>query len=333
MITPTLGYIGAYTGVIHLGARPVFCDVDPNTGLTDPADVEKRITSRTRAIFPIHLNGNVCDLDGLFYLRQKYGIAIVHDACHSHPARWDGVSVGSQPDIACYSLQGRDPLGKPVSSGEGGVTTTNNREFYERMLIYCHLHRAGIKDELTNPVYRMLGNQGLGLKWRAHPLALALARISLQSMDYRNERRLQHQQALYQALKDVPGVRPPISYPKAQDGGFYGGLRLFHVPEELDGLPFARYLAALRAEGVPVRRYRDRPEHLRALFQRGFDLYGHGRGQIGPGSYDYKPGDFPVAEDLAGRSMLITAYIDPPDGLFEQITAAFRKVAVLSQSI
>jgi dTDP-4-amino-4,6-dideoxygalactose transaminase len=333
VLTPTLGYIGAYAGVIHLGARPIFCDVDPDSGLFDPVDAEKRITPRTRAILPIHFNGRVCDMDGLLYLREKHGIAIVQDACHAHPAGWDGVNLGNLPDIACYSLQGSDPFGKPVSSGEGGITTTNNREFYERMLIYCHLHRAGIVQELTNPVYRMLGNQGLGLKWRAHPLALAIARISLRNLDYRSERRSQHREVLYQALEEVPGVRPPRSYPKAQDGGFYGGLGLFYVPEELDGLAFSQYLAALRAEAVPVRPRRDPPEHLRTLFQRGFDLYGHGRGPIGPGAFDYKPGDFPVAEALHGRMMTVPAYIDPPDGLLEQIIAAFRKVARLCRSV
>jgi dTDP-4-amino-4,6-dideoxygalactose transaminase len=208
VLTPTLGYIGAYAGVIHLGARLIFCDVDPDSGLIDPVDAEKRITPRARAILPIHFNGRVCDMDGLLHLREKYGVAIVQDACHAHPAGWDGVNLGNLPDITCYSLQGSDPFGKPVSSGEGGITTTNNREFYERMLIYCHLHRAGIVQELTNPVYRMLGNQGLGLKWRAHPLALAIARISLRNLDYRNKRRLQHREALYQALEEVPGVHP-----------------------------------------------------------------------------------------------------------------------------
>jgi perosamine synthetase len=333
VITPALAYIGSYTGVIHLGARPIFCEVDPKNGLIDPADAEKRITSRTRAVLPVHFNGQACDMDGLAELREKHGVAIVHDACHSHPAAWDGVNLGNLPDLTCYSLQGSDPFGKPVSSGEGGMVTTNNREFYERMLIYCHLHRSGIVDELTNPIYRMLGNQGLGLKWRAHPLALAIALISLHNLDYRNEQRLAYRAKLYQALRDVPGVRPSASYPKAQDGGFYGGLCLFYVPEDLNGLPFAQYIAALRAEGVPVNARRDPPEHLRALFQQGFDLWGHGRGPIGPGTYNYKVGDFPIAEDLARRTMHVPAYIEPSDGLLEQIVAGFRKVADLHESI
>jgi len=328
VLVPDLGYIGSYAGVIHLGARPIFCDVDPKTGLIDPADAEKRITVHTRAIIPIHMNGYVCDMDGLFRLRERYGIAIVQDACHAHPAKWDGVNLGTLPDLACYSLQGSDPYGKPASAGEGGMVTTNNREFYERMLIYCHLHRVGVEQELTNPLYRMLGNQGLGLKWRAHPFEMALGLISLRTLDYRNERRLENRRILYEGLRGVPGVRLPEPYPKAQDGGFYGGLHLFYAPEQLDGLAPEKYVAALQAEGVPVSGFRDRPEHLRPLIQRGFDLYGHNRGPIPPGTYNYKKGDFPVTEALlGGLALRLPAYIEPVPGLLEQIIAAFGKVA------
>ena len=326
VITPTLGYIGGYAGVIHLGARPVFCDVDPENGLIDPASAEEQITVRTRAILPVHYNGNVCDIDGLAALREQYGVAIVHDACHAHPSRWDGVNLACLPDVSCYSLQGSDPFGKPVSSGEGGMATTGNREFYERMLIYCHLHRAGIRDELTNPLYRMLGSQGLGLKWRPLPLALAIARISLADVDSRDARRKEHRRALYDGLRDVPGVRVPRPYPKAQDGGFYGGLLVIYEPDEVGGLLVATYLAALRAEGVPLTVRRDPPEHLRPLFQRGFDVYGGGRGPIDPGSYEYQTGDFPVAEDLVERMFWLPAYIEPEEGVLEQILEAFRKV-------
>jgi perosamine synthetase len=206
------------------------------------------------------------------------------------------------------------------------MTTTGNREFYERMLIYCHLHRSGIEAELTNPAYRMLGTQGLGLKWRAHPLALAIALISLRNLGYRDERHLEHRRTLYSALEGVPGVRIPKPYAKAQDGGFYGGLILFYAPEDLGGLTPDQYTSALRAEGVPLATRRDGPEHLRPLFQQGFDLYGQGRGPIGPGTNSYKAGDFPVAENLCGRIMYVPAYIDPPEGLIDQIVAAFRKV-------
>ena len=333
MITPTMGYIGSYTGVIHLGAKPVFCDVDPGNGLIDPADAEKRITKHTRAILPVHFNGTVCDMDGLLALRDKYGVAIVHDAAHAHPCGWDGKKLGAWPDVVCYSMQGSDPFGKPVSAGEGGIVTTSNRAYYERMLIYCHLHRSGMLDELTDPTYRMLGNQGLGLKWRAHPLALAIGLISLRNVDYRNTQRLKHRDTLYRALAGVPGVHPPIAYEKAEEGGFYGGLRMLYAPEELGGLPAVAYMEALKAEGVRASLRRDGCEHMRPLVQRGFDLYGHGRGPIGPDAYDYHAGDLPVAEDVVRRLFSLPAYIEPAEGLIEQIIAAFTKVSAAYESL
>ena len=333
IITPTLGYLGTYTGALHLGARPVFCDIDPETLLIDPEDVERRITKRTRAIVPIHLWGNVCDMDALMDIGRRYGIPIIEDAAHAHGAEWDGVKVGNIGDLTCFSLQGCLPWGKPVCGGEGGIVTTNVREFYERMLAYCHLHRAGITDELTLPEYRGLDSEVLGLKWRAHPLALAIARVSFKSLDYRNRRRDEFRRKLFEALEGIPGVKPVKTYPKAKPGGFYGGLKLIYQPEELEGLPIDRYVEALRAEGVPISRYGRQLEHLRTIFRRGFDLWGHGRGPLGgeffglPPFEGYKEGDFPVAERMVGRILSIPAYIDPEDGFLEQVIKAFEKVA------
>ena len=182
-IHPTIGYLGSYAGALHAGATPVFCDVDPKTLLADPADVEKRITPRTRAISPVHWCGRVCEMDALLALCEKHGVVLVEDAAHAHGSAWGGKKIGSFGHIACFSLQGIIPGGKPVSAGEGGILTTNDRELYERSLIYCHLHRAGSLDELTNPVYKELDAQLLGWKWRAHPLAVAIARVSLKTLD------------------------------------------------------------------------------------------------------------------------------------------------------
>ncbi|HEX30063.1 TPA: DegT/DnrJ/EryC1/StrS family aminotransferase [Candidatus Poribacteria bacterium] len=333
VITPTLGYIGTYCGALHLGARPVFCDIDPDTLLIDPQDVERRITPRTRAIIPIHFWGNVCDMDALMDIGRRYGIAVVEDAAHAHGAEWDGVKIGNIGDVTCFSLQGTMPGGKPVCGGEGGIATTNVREFYERMLAYCHLHRAGVTEELTLPEYRGLDSEVLGLKWRAHPLALALAKVSLRSLDYRNGRRDEFRRKLFEALNEIPGVKPVRSYPKAKPAGFYGGLKMIYQPEDLDGLPVERYVEALRAEGVPISRYGRSLEHQRMIFRKGFDLWGHGRGPLGgeflglPPFKGYREGDFPVAESLIGRILSIPAYIEPEEGFLEGVIEAFEKVA------
>jgi dTDP-4-amino-4,6-dideoxygalactose transaminase len=335
-IVPALGYIGTYAGALHMGARPVFCDIDLETLLIDPSDAEKRITKRTKAIFAIHLWGNVCDMDALMDISRRYGIPIIEDASHAHGAEWDGKKIGNVSDLTCFSLQGALPGGKPVCGGEGGIVTTNNREYYERMLAYCHLHRHGLKDELTLPEYSELDAEVLGLKYRAHPLALALAKVALKSLDYRNERKDTFRRKLFEALEEIPGVKPIRSYPKAKPAGFYGGLVLVYQPQELDGLPIEKYVEALRAEGVPIRRsfgFGGTLEHLRTIFRKGFDLWGYGRGPLGgefmglPPFKPYKPGDFPVAESVAGRILTIPAYIEPEEGFLEQVIHAFEKVA------
>jgi len=333
VITPVAGFICSYAGAIHLGARPVFADIDPKTLLIDPKDVEKRITRRTRAINIVHLGGNVCDMDAFMEIGKRYGIAIVEDAAHACGAEWDGKKIGSIGDITCFSLQGVNPNGKPVAGGEGGVVTTNNREFYERQLIYCHLHRVGIKEELTNPLYRMFDEQVLGLKFRAHPLALAVAKVSLETLEYRIKKSDENREKIFKALRELPGLEPEHSYPKAKRVGLYGGLKIIYHPEELDGLPVEKFIEAVRAEGAPISdpgwRHAgstQKLQHLKPLFTRGFDLWGHNRGPLGSDFEVKGKGSFPVAETLDKRFFTIPSYIEPKEGFLDQYIKAFRKV-------
>jgi len=328
VITPTIGYIGSYCGALHMGARPVFCDVDPNTLLIDPKDAERRITRNTRAIDAIHYYGQICDMDALMEIGRRYGIAIVEDAAHCTGAEWGGKKIGNAGDITCFSLQGADPDGKPVSGGEGGMVTTNNRELYERQLIYCHLHRSGITKELTNPEYRRLDPEVLGLKWRAHPLALALAKVSLSSLQYRNKRKLENRETIFRALRDLPGLEPIRDYDKAKPAGFYGGLKVKYHPENMGGLPIGKFVAAMKAEGAPLSASHLRLEHLRSIFTRGFDLWGHDRGPLGRYFRTYRKGDFPTAEGLADGILTMPAYIEPNEGFLDQYIDAFSKVTL-----
>lgn len=327
IITPVAGYLGSFAGALHLGARPVFCEVDPESLLMDPADVERRITPRTRAINPIHMHGNVCDMDALMAIGKKYGVTIVEDGAHVHGAEWDGKKVGNVGDVCCFSLQGKTPGGKPVAAGEGGVLTTNDRSIYERQLIYCHLHRAGITDELTMPEYRMLEAQVLGYKWRAHPLALCIGLVSLDSLEYRIRKSDEYREAIYAAVRELPGLTPAKTHPKAKRVSLYGGFEIVYHPEAYDGLPGAKFVQALRAEGVSAGTGFGHLMHTKSLFTRGFDLWGHGRGPLGADFKPYQWGDFPVTEDLSTRTINLPCYLEPAEGFVQQMTDAFAKVS------
>ena len=333
VITPVAGFICSFAGALHLGARPVFADVDPETLLVDPADVERKITCKTQAINIVHLGGNLCDMDAFVDLGKRYGISIVEDAAHAAGAEWGGKKIGSFGDITCFSMQGANPNGKPIAGGEGGMVTTNNREFYERQLIYCHLHRDGIDTELTLPPYRMFDEQVLGLKFRAHPLALAVAMASFETLPYRIERSDCYRELMFNALRGLPGLRPEKSYPKTKRISLYGGLKIRYLAEELDNLPIEKFVSAMQAEGVPVSNpgwkhagSTQQLQHLKPLFARGFDLWGRNRSPL---SGDYLPpqkGDFPNAEKADKSFFTLPSLIDPEEGLLEQWILAFRKV-------
>lgn len=336
-IHPTLGYLGSYAGALHMGATPVFCDVDPATLLADPADIEKRITPRTRVISPIHYQGRVCDMDALLQICRKHGLVLVEDAAHAHGSEWAGKKIGSFGHIACFSMQGTLPGGKPVGAGEGGLIATNDRELYERCLVHAHLHRSGVLDELKgHPVYGKLDAQLLGWKWRAHPFAIALARVALKSLPYRLQHFAATRDELLQKIAGIPGLEPVHKYPKSRSSELYGGLFFHYKPEELGGLTAARFCEALKAEGVPMSAVTLRAlEHLRAIYTSDLpDLWG--KDHPGPANVPlprYEKGDFPVAEGLAGRLTGMVGWIDAADGLLDQIAAGIRKVADQHQKL
>ena len=330
-ITPAIGYIGSYAGALHMGATPVFCELDPETLLMDPADAARRITDKTRVISPIHSCGRVCDMDRLLDLADAHDLVVVEDAAHAHGSEWDGVKIGNMGHIACFSMQGSTPGGKPVAGGEAGIVATNDRELYERALIYCHLHRPGAVDELTNPVYRELEPQLLGWKWRPHPLAMAIGLVSLGHLPDRLDRFEANRETLFRKIEGLPGIRPVCNYRKARGVELYGGIKFIYDPEALGGLPAGQFVAAMRAEGAPLNGPgMGHMEHLRSIYTK--DLPGlWGEGHVGPANVPlprYRKGDFPVSEAMNARVLSYPGHIQAADGFIDQFAAAFRKVVL-----
>lgn len=335
-IGPTIGYIGSYAGALHMGAKPVFCEIDPRTLLMDPADAERRITPRTRALAPIHSCGRPCDMDALLSLSKKHNLVVVEDAAHAHGSEWGGVKIGNLGHIACFSMQGTTPGGKPVAAGEAGIVATNDRELYERALIYCHLHRPGALEELTNPIYKQLEPQLLGWKWRAHPLAMALALVSLKYLPYRLERFTANREALFERIAGLPGIQPVCNYPKGKGVELYGGIRFLYDAEALSGLPAAKFVEAMQAEGAPIGGPgAGHVEHLRAIYTR--DLPGlWGKGHPGPANIPlprYKEGDFPISEGMRGKVLSYPGRIEAADGFINQLATALKKVVDQHQKL
>ncbi len=128
VITAPITDLGTIVPILYQNAIPVFADID-ETYTMDPLDVERKITSRTRAIIAIHLFGNPCDMDALMEISKRHQIPLIEDCAQAHMTQYKGRYVGSIGDIGCFSFQ----QSKHMTTGEGGVTVTSNKEYYERM--------------------------------------------------------------------------------------------------------------------------------------------------------------------------------------------------------
>ena len=331
VIVPSVTWHASISPALHCGASPVFADADPETFCIDPADVRRKLTDRTCAIVATHVYGNPANLDALLDIVDGTDVILIEDSSHAHGATWRGQQVGSVGHIGCFSLQ----ESKPVSGVEAGVAVTNDPDLYDRMAALGHYGR--VNQLLQTDALRDLGRIGLGVKYRANPLGIALARAGLERLPDLNERRGRWFARLDALLDDVPGVYPQRPYAQANRGGFL--LYTARIDPDEIGAPIRAILDALAAEGVGI--HPDQPSalygamHLQPLFgDFRFDGLGGPWGDL-PADVrpPFGPGSLPVSERLNESCVWLPTPVDPSEAWVEQVAAAFEKVAAQGERI
>src|SRR5262245_50963774 len=226
----------AYAAVAAL-ARPVFADVDPATACIDPHRAEQLITSRTKAIVPVHYGATLADLDVLSEIGRRHSIAIVEDCAHVPGARWRERGAGAWGNLGCFSFQ----TSKPMTAGEGGMITTNDPELEQRCqaLINCGRRRPG--DTFDTP---LLGANYRMTEWQCGVLLAQLERLPEQI-----EHKSRQAERLRAGLRAIPGITVFARERRVTREVIY--LFLFQVDEARLGVSRNRFLRALRAEGIP----------------------------------------------------------------------------------
>jgi len=129
VITTPMTFAATANAILHTGARPVFVDVDPETMLIDPQNLERAITSRTRAILPVHLLGRPCSMDEIMQVARKHGLFVIEDAAHCIEGRYRDRRIGSIGDLTCFSFY----VTKNLTTAEGGMVTTNNKVWADKI--------------------------------------------------------------------------------------------------------------------------------------------------------------------------------------------------------
>jgi dTDP-4-amino-4,6-dideoxygalactose transaminase len=173
IIVPAYTFVASYTSVIFAGLIPVLAEIDESLTL-DPDDIENRITSRTKAIMPVHMLGNPCDMDRIMAVAKKHSLLVLEDSCQAAGASYKGKKAGSMGNIAAFSLN----IFKTINTGDGGLIVTDNKDLYE---IAFGIHDQGHKpSRLGVEVGR---RNVLGLNFRMNELTAAVALAQLKKID------------------------------------------------------------------------------------------------------------------------------------------------------
>jgi len=324
VIVPTYTWPSSASAALTCNAIPVFCDVDPRTFAADPKDIERKITSRTKAIMVVHLWGHPADMDAIIDIARRYNLKVIEDAAHAHGATYKGRMTGTIGDIGCYSLQ----ASKMLPGGEAGIAVTSDPALFDRMLTFSHYGGRIERDSVTGE-YLQFAYTGFGPKYRVHPLAAAIASVQIKRLPANIQARRENLEYLSAGLASIPGIDPPFTQADCTRGAWYG-YRVLYDPSAFHGVPVARFMEALRAEGVQVEAERYRLLHLEPLYQ-GPEIAGccpYPPPDVRQRMRSYRAGDFPVAESIHPRLMALPTFTHQPCwDLLDQYIAAFRKVA------
>ena len=257
VLVPSATYWATATPLLHVGCVPVFCEIEERCLGLDPAEVERNLTDRTRAMVVVHLFGMPARMDELLEAAHRHDLVVLEDASHAHGARYHGRPVGTLGDAAVFSMQ----TNKLCPAGEGGMLVTNDAAIWEKALRLGHFERLGALESSN----RRFAGTGFGLKLRMSPLNAALARAQLARLDERNRRRGENIDYLAERLEGL-GLYTFRAPPGIERVWFE-----FHVryDEGRFGLPIEPLVRALRAEGALVERPRYPLLHQQPLFTEG----------------------------------------------------------------
>lgn len=202
-ITTPITDMGGLTPILYQGAIPVFADVDYRTCNVTAETIKARLSEKTKAIVVTHLFGNPCDMDPIMELAGKHNIPVVEDCAQAFEATYKGKKVGTFGDLGCFSLQ----QGKHITTGEGGLTITNNEEYSRRVFLFVN-KAWGYGD--PNPDHYFVA-----LNYRMNELTGAVALAQLGKLDTSVTNRARMADLLTRKIDDIPGIETPMIHPEA----------------------------------------------------------------------------------------------------------------------
>lgn len=193
VITSPFSFIASTNSILYVGGKPVFVDINNEFNI-DASKIEEKITKKTKAILPIHLFGNPCEMDKIMSLARKYKLKVVEDAAQAHGAEFGGRKIGSFGDLTCFSFYGT----KNMTTGEGGMITTNDSSLYNK-----------IKMLRSHGSSKRYYHKFLGFNFRITDIQAAIGVVQLNKLNASNEKRIENAKYLNKKLKNIKGIITP----------------------------------------------------------------------------------------------------------------------------
>lgn len=244
VITPPFTFVATTETIVMLGAKPVYVDIDPVSYNIDVNKIKERITSRTKAILPVHLYGNPANIDEILSIAKEHNLYVIEDSAQGFGAEYKGKKVCSFGDVACISFFPSKNLG---CYGDGGMVVTNNDELHERVrMIASHGSRVRYVHEI------------LGMNSRLDALQAAILDVKLKYIDQWNNERIKNAQLYSEKLQNVSQVKTPVYEPYSKHIFHQFTLRV----ENRDGLQ-----KFLNEKGIPTAIHYPIPLHLQPAFR------------------------------------------------------------------
>ena len=287
VITTPLTFASSANTILHVGATPVFADIDPETGLIDPKEIEKKITDKTRAVVPVHYSGLAADIGEIGRLCERYGLFLSEDAAHAVETRYNGELIGHHPKGAVsYSFYAT----KNLACGEGGALVTDDEEVYKKAsILSCHGMSAGSWNRYGKSGSWRYDIEEPGFKYNMFDIQAALALAQLARMDDMQRRRFEAVDVYEEAFRDVPQLRLQKTPDYCHHSRHLYILRI--VPEMLT-ISRDQFIEELKARNVGVSVHFIALHTMSAYTKR----------------YGYKPEDFPKAYAFSESEISLPMY-------------------------
>lgn len=293
VIIPASTMAATALAVIYTGARPVLVDAERETWNMDVIQIKEKITSKTKALMPVHIYGHPCDMDPIMEIAQRHNLYVIEDAAEAHAAEYKGRKTGSMGHVSCFSFYAN----KIITTGEGGMMTTNDKSIAEKA--------RRLKDLAHSPEKRFL-HTDIGFNYRMTNIQAAIGLAQLERIDELAEMRRRNAYFYNSRLKDIPGITLPAEKEWVKNVYWMYGILI----EDEFGMSRDELMKRLREKGIETRTFFIPMHQQPAFLNKGL----------------FKGESYPVAEELAERGLYLPSGSGLTRDQIEYICQTIREI-------